>query len=707
VPDLPAVIAELDSTAPAVIPAPAAPAAGDVSYDWPLDPVPDGPAVAVPVDPPPPPAVAVELRPIIPPHLRPGRLGPTLRRAAGRWAHVTAWHTVRVPWHAVLVARAVLVGAGRLAAQLGRWWAVAETAPLRHAAADTGDTAGWLRLAREVRATRRSRAVVTIAAGLATTAVAVFTGDALARGPWPLWVLVALPVVATLAWAGRPVGQPLIPAAIVTPRYRKLSADIVLRAYYAARLGAPDKSGQQITFGSTMARDGDGSHVLVDLPYGKGFSDALKAHGALASGLDVSVSQVFLSPDPTSHRRHTLWVADRDPLAIPAGRTPLLRGQPTDIWTPCPFGLDERARPVSIDLMWQSVLVGAQPRQGKTFALRSLGLFAALDPYTKITVLDGSVKPDWRPFKAVADRAVFGLAPSRDGDAIEIIIDTLRELRADVQRRYLTLSEMSTELVPDGKLTRDIARDPRWGMPVRVVLLDEFQELFATGNSAADAEIASQLVYLVRVAPAAGVILGSATQRPSGIGSSGEVAKKFTDFRDNHIIRFSLKTGSWQVSDLILGAGAATEGLDSSDLEVHHKGVGILRNASERNPTVRTFLADADDSTRILTVARSLRERAGSLTGQAAGHTIPREQRDILADVINVFADAPGLHWADIAERLATAYPEHYRDVNADALSAQLRALGVPSVDVRRDGAVRKGARADAVRHAHQHRNTP
>ena len=48
-----------------------------------------------------------------------------------------------------------------------------------------------------------------------------------------------------------------------------MNADIVLRAYYAAGLGNPDKPGQQITFGAPMSRDGDGSRVLVDLPSGR------------------------------------------------------------------------------------------------------------------------------------------------------------------------------------------------------------------------------------------------------------------------------------------------------------------------------------------------------------------------------------------------------------------------------------------------------
>jgi len=103
---------------------------------------------------------------------------------------------------------------------------------------------------------------------------------------------------------------------------------VVLRAYYAAGLGHPERPGQQVTFGTRMARDVDGTWCLVDLPHGKGLKEAIDAKDKIASGLDVTESQVFIRRDPTSYRRHVLWVADRDPLAVPVGRTPLLAASP-------------------------------------------------------------------------------------------------------------------------------------------------------------------------------------------------------------------------------------------------------------------------------------------------------------------------------------------------------------------------------------------
>ncbi|WP_433388425.1 cell division protein FtsK [Micromonospora sp. KLBMP9576] len=665
--------------------------AGDTHFDMPLDETPQ--TGGMPVDPPA--AGASGRRPIIPAGWSGWR---NIRHSVRELAEVTAYrvgfHAVRAPWYATQAAFWSTVGVFRLTGRQLRWWWVSEQTGLRQAAADAGDAQTWHKLHREVKATRAWRALV-----LTAEALTLGIGGPIAWTLAPWWALTAGAglAVAYLAHVGRPDDRPIITPATVAGRFRRVNPDIILRAYYAAGLGHPDKAHQQVEFGSTMARDpsGTGSQVSIDLPYGKTFDDAVKARGAIASGLDVAVSQVFITRDPSSHRRHTLWVADRDPLAAGAGRTPLLRCKPTDIWQPAPFGLDERGNKVAVDLMWNSVLIGAQPRQGKTFAARLLALYAALDPYVKLTVLDGGGKPDWRKFALVADRCAFGLAMTRDGDPAEIVLEALREIKADVQDRYERLSKLPADVCPEGKLTREIARDPKYRMPVRAVFLDEFQEYFDLGEISK--EIASLLVYLVKVAPAAGVMFVDATQRPSGVGG-GQVATQFISFRDNHQVRFSLRTGSWNVSDLVLGAGANSEGYDSSTLLPSYKGVGILRGASDATPTVRTYLADADDAEKILIAARKLREAAGTLTGMAAGEDIARESRDVLADVRALFGpNERGLQWEDIAARLAERMPEYYADTTAESISAQVRAFGVQSVDVKRAGKALKGAKADAI----------
>ena len=610
--------------------------------------------------------------------------------------HHALFHGFRVPWYLPLALWLALRGAGRVAAGLAAWWWVAEATAHRKGA----DAEQWLKLHSHTRQVRKTRGIVLAVAaaglGAAVTLLVLLV-------PWWGQALAAGAVLPPLAWAGRPKGRPLVKGAVTKPRFRLLSADVVLRAYYAAGLGHPDKKDQQVTFAPPgMARDGDGSRVAVDLPYGKGLDDAMQAKGKIASGLDVSLSQVFIHRDPSSHRRHVLWVADRDPLAVPVGRTPLLACKQADIWKPAPFGLDERGSLVTVPLMWNSALFGALPRQGKTFSARTLALYAALDPYVKLSVFDGKGSPDWREFAQVADSYAFGLTPTKDGLPPEILRDTLLEMRDDVQDRYNRLSELAAErpdLCREGKLTPAIARDPRFRMPVRLLVIDEAQEYFDLGDISKD--IATLLVFMAKVAPGAGVSVLAATQKPSGIGGSGALAQQFLSFRDQLGIRFSLRTSSWQVSEMVLGQGAYSEGLDSSILLPQYKGVGILRGTSDASPTVRTFLADGEDTAKILAAARRFREQAGTLSGMAAGIMPERDERDVLADVLQVFGADPGLQWQVLAARLDAQVPGRWKDTDGEAVSAEVRKLGVPSVDVKQFGRALKGCRRADVEAAH------
>jgi hypothetical protein len=657
----------------------------DDEPDGDVEPVHDGEAVALlPLD--------GERRPVIPRHLR--TVAGVRERAAHYGtavAHHGSFHAIRSPWYLLQATGWALWGAIVLLDRVRRWWWVTEQAYLRSQAVVAGDSREWRSLHQTGRNTRRDRGMAI--AGCAFGAL--LAADVIIRfAPWWAWIIVGAVALPLLARAGRPAGRPIITPSMVTPRFRLISADVVLRAYYAAGLGNPEKDGQEVTFGSPMSRDGDGSRVAIDLPYGKGLDDAVKAKPAIASGLDVSVSQVFLHRDPTSYRRHTLWVADRDPLAVPVGRTPLLACKGADIWKPAPIGLDERGQSVAVPLMWNSVLVGALPRQGKTFSARLLALYAALDPYCKLSVFDGKGSPDWRKFAMVADSCAFGLTPTKDGLPPEILRDTLVEIRDDVYDRYNRLSELEatrSDLCPEGKLTREIARDPRFRMPVRLLVIDEVQEYFDLGEISK--EIAALLVFMAKVAPGAGVSVIASTQKPSGIGGTGTVAQQFTSFRDQLGIRFSLRTSSWQVSEMVLGQGAYSEGLDSSVLLPEYKGVGILRGASDKSPTVRNYLADGRDAEKILLAARALRERSGTLSGMAAGLDVTKDDRDVLADVLQVFGNDNGLHWQVLAARLAAQIPGRWADTAPDAVSAECRKLGVPSVGVKMLGTSLKGCR--------------
>ena len=262
-----------------------------------------------------------------------------------------------------------------------------------------------------------------------------------------------------------------------------------------------------------------------------------------------------------------------------------------------------------------------------------------------------------------------------------------------MQDRYHRLSELPPDVCPEGKLTREIARDPRYRMPVRVLVLDEFQEFFDLGRDVARRS-PSLLVFLVKVAPGAGVSVIGATQKPSGIGT-GQVAQQFTSFRDN--FADPVRAAHLELAGVGDGArrqGAYSEGLDTSTLLPQYKGVGILRGASDASPTVRTYLADGQDAERILTAARELRERAGTLSGMAAGLDVPkrrprrpRRRAGGVRQRRRAALGGPGR-----AARAAVPRPvDATRPPSRCRRSAARR--GVPSVDVKMFGRTLKGCR--------------
>lgn len=668
----------------------------DTAYEVELDESLPLEGVVVPVDAPPVPED--EREPIVPPHLLPANLGGTLKHVGGRWAYIATFHAVRTPVYSAKVAVFAVRGLFRLIGQQIAWWWVRHQFALLQHAADAKDTKEWVRLHREIKNTRTWRGII-----LAGEVVGVGIGGGVAWHSAPGWCLLALPAgVLALAHHGRPMGRTIIGTAVVAPRFRKLNSDIVLRAYYAAGLGKPDKPDQEIHFGSSMSRDARniGSQVVIDLPYGKGWTDVLAAKEKIASGLDVHLNQVFLTPDRSSTRRHMLFVADHDPLAPPVGRTDMLDCKPRNIWRPVRFGKDERGRAVDISLMWISVLIGAQPRKGKTFAARLLALYAALDPYVKLIIVDGKNSPDWAKFRLVAHRTVFGTHPSpNDNDPITHLLEALDEILDHIERVNQALAKLPATVCPEGKLTEELARDPRYpDLRVVMLVMEEFQVYFETEDQNLNKEIAAKLSRIQAVGPSAGVIILSSSQKPSGVGA-GDVGRLFNRYRDNHAVRFALKCGNRLVSEAVLGGDAYAEGFDASALPVgdEYRGVGYLYGMSDETPTVRTFLADHTDAENILTAAREHRQRLGTLTGMAAGEVMTRDTRDVLADVRVVMDAESGVQWPTIAARLAERMPKHYADITADAISAQLRALGVPSVDVKRDGKALKGAKAAAV----------
>ena len=178
---------------------------------------------------------------------------------------------------------------------------------------------------------------------------------------------------------------------------------------------------------------------------------------------------------------------------------------------------------------------------------------AALDPYVRLYVAEGKGGTDWEPFQAVAHWYGSG---TRDA-VVSALADVLEDFVEEMEARYGRLKGVPADLRPEDKITPALSRNRRLNMPLVLINIDEFQEYIA--HEKYGPRILAALIRISRQGRAMGVMLNLATQRPD--------AKTMPeDLRANILTRFALHVGSWQASDIILGAGAKSEGLDASTI---------------------------------------------------------------------------------------------------------------------------------------------
>src|SRR2546421_1827090 len=157
-----------------------------------------------------------------------------------------------------------------------------------------------------------------------------------------------------------------------------------------------------------------------------------------------------------------MWVADEDPYAAPPLPTPLLNVERWDAWRPVPFGRDARGRRITLTLVWTSLLIGAIPRQGKTFAARLATAGLILDPHTRLYIADFKAGKDWDAAVQVAHRFLAG----DESDHVLALIDWLVELIGEVQARYRRMRELDDVTCPESKVTPQMSRDRDLDMPI-------------------------------------------------------------------------------------------------------------------------------------------------------------------------------------------------------------------------------------------------
>ena len=332
-----------------------------------------------------------------------------------------------------------------------------------------------------------------------------------------------------------------------------------LRAAGLLKQGKGDDDGPRVTCVMGPVRDGRGWAVIFDLPKGGGktAADVLAKRTAIAAELGVDEIQVIASRVRAAAGgnagRVSMWVADDDPYLGSPNPSPLVKAETFSVWDPIPFGQDARGNRITVPVMWQSLFFGGLPRRGKTFTQRLMTAAGLLDPYVRHYVADGKGGADWMPMKAVAHRLVMGA----EDDAVEALKAMLKELLAEMERRFVLLRGLPVSVCPEGKLTPTIVE--KYNLPVIFVTIDELQEYFTAMEREDREQVINDLCRIARRGPAAGFISNFASQRPDADSVP-------TKLREIITLRYCTQVVDQTSSDMVLGKGKAAQGADASVL---------------------------------------------------------------------------------------------------------------------------------------------
>lgn len=616
---------------------------------------------------------------------------------AAKWA---AWHarfhTRRLPRYVVRI----LIRCTRAAGRGVRWWAgwvycpdlAAHVGALRHQmrliAAETrnaakGDAAAAVAaLGMQLTATRKRlaawRAVkLALSAGTVGGGLGALDSAAASAGGW-VYLAAAAVAAGVGVVAGRSnEGPPVVDSAAgAMPVRVDLTLEQLNAAFRAAGLLKGDAA--LVPVGVGIGRQGNGWAVVVDMPRGSGktAADAIARRDTIAGELGVDEIQLIMRRVRAAAGGHagrlSIWVADDDPYLGKPTISVLADAERFDFWKPVPFGRDAQGNRIEIGLLWQSAFFGGLPRRGKTFAMRLLVAAAVLDPWVRIYAADGKGGADFRPLAQVAHTYVSGADEARgDLAAFEAMLD---ELIGEMTRRFALFATLPSSMCPEGKLTPQIMRTH--DMPLILIVIDELQEYLDALETDKDrARIIGKMARIARRAPAAGFMPIYASQRPD--------AKSVpTKLREIVSYRYCTQVVDKTSSDMVLGDGKAAQGADASTLSEEHVGVGVLVTGPASHVTVKADYLDNVAFEAVCARGRTLREKAGTLSGQATGSvatataggfTIP----PIVADVLEAMGNRTRIWTDDLLNALVNIDEDTYGDYDAARLAAELDAAGV------------------------------
>lgn len=605
---------------------------------------------------------------------------------------LVAFHVVRSPWYALRGLAGVVRGLGR--------WVVRPDDDEQHradlAAATSLKARGQLRFVRT-----RGRVVRFAGAMVPAGLIAAW----LEFGQWGIVPAVtcagAFLALATAGWrAGRAERTPR-EAAAMRRKVPALSRPFVTEALDIVGCGPimlpSGTPAGPVVVSSAPARGGDA--MVIDLPPGVPVSRLLKKHEEFAHALGRPAECVVIEPQPkVSPGRFELFVAakrldEKDP-----PRWPWRDGKRRSFFDGVPVGVDARGRDVVVPLFEANGLIAGASGMGKSYSARLLLMGAGLDPVVRVLIHNLKGGPDYRAFAPIAHTLRAGASPA-DLDALAA---DLAWMQSEIARRGRVLETLPTSMVPEAKLTREIAAMA--GMGPVILLVDEAQRAFVSKEGK---RFEAMFEDVVRTGRAVGMHVHLVTQGTK----SGAIPSGIMDqlvHRTGH--------GVTTISDANLILGSDAHGRTYRAVDIETPGVAYVGTAGGHMVKAAMAKVDLPDVERIVAHAEKLRSAAGTLSGMAAG-VVPADDNDggassFLGDVLSVWPTEGGKPRrnalsSELAGYLVECDPHEYGELDGAQVSRRMADAGVKVSSQRTPGGDGRGVKHSDVSQAAQSLDGP
>lgn len=427
------------------------------------------------------------------------------------------------------------------------------------------------------------------------------------------------------------------------------------------------KDGGELAYTVPARKDGDGTFAQVRLPLGVTADMVAGQRAKLAANLGRAALETW----PTKGEEDgilDLWVADKGTLNGGAGPWPLLddAGR-VDVFEGVPFGLSQRGVVINAPLIGSNWLIGGRPGQGKSSALRTLMLGAALDPTAELWAFVMGESPDFEPFAPRLSRYRMGM----DDSVAEAAMQALADLASEMERRGKVLGAQPGR---PPKVSRRLADKRDLGLHPLVCAIDECHELFQHPRFGKQA--AELAVRVIKRGRKYGVVLLLATQSPTKDSLPREVTR-------NIACGVAFSVADQVANDGLLGSGRYAAGVRATELRMHTDrgtcvAVGLTSATFEliRSFYVR-FEDGADDVTPIIDRAMRLLAEAGRAIGQPERPMLEAATADHLADVAEVMRGERRVRTQIVLARLAELNPTVYERWTFSMLTAALAGVGI------------------------------